>query len=74
MPARASPSRAGQLLKRLRAANIQTLQELVIRTEGEMLKYRNFGRKSLNEIGSMLEDLDLAFGMDIEQFLDTQKN
>lgn len=58
----------------LRAANIQTLQELVIRTEGEMLKYRNFGRKSLNEIGSMLEDLDLAFGMDIEQFLDTQKN
>lgn len=58
----------------LRAANIQTLQELVIRTEGEMLKYRNFGRKSLNEIGSMLEDLDLSFGMDIEQFLDTQKN
>jgi len=41
----------------LRAANIQTLGELVAKTESEMLKYRNFGRKSLNELTSILEEL-----------------
>ena len=39
----------------LRAANIQTLAELVGKTESEMLKYRNFGRKSLNELNAILE-------------------
>ncbi len=57
----------------LRAANIQTLSDLVTKTEAEMLKYRNFGRKSLNEIGSMLEQLDLAFGMDISRYLESSK-
>ena len=57
----------------LRAANIQTLSDLVTKTEAEMLKYRNFGRKSLNEIGSMLEQLDLAFGMDISKYLESSK-
>ncbi len=55
----------------LRAANIQTLQELVTKTEGEMLKYRNFGRKSLNEINSILEELDLSLGMDISKYLES---
>jgi len=48
----------------LRAANIQNLGELVSKTESEMLKYRNFGRKSLNELTSILEELGLSWGMD----------
>ncbi len=58
----------------LRAANIQTLQDLVTKTEAEMLKYRNFGRKSLNEINSILEELDLSLGMDISKYVEPQKN
>lgn len=57
----------------LRAANIQTIEDLVTKTESEMLKYRNFGRKSLNEIGAILEEMDLSFGMDISKFLEPQK-
>jgi DNA-directed RNA polymerase subunit alpha len=57
----------------LRAANIQTLEDLVTKSEPEMLKYRNFGRKSLNEIGSLLESMGLSFGMDISGFLEPQK-
>jgi DNA-directed RNA polymerase subunit alpha len=56
----------------LRAANIQTLQELVTKTEAEMLKYRNFGRKSLNEINSILEELNLSLGMDISKYVEPQ--
>ncbi|MBI5267851.1 MAG: DNA-directed RNA polymerase subunit alpha, partial [candidate division Zixibacteria bacterium] len=57
----------------LRAANIQSLEELVTKSEAEMLKYRNFGRKSLNEIGSLLESMDLHFGMDISKFVEPKK-
>lgn len=56
----------------LRAANIQTLSDLVTKTESEMLKYRNFGRKSLNEISTLLEQMDLHFGMDIDKYLEPQ--
>jgi DNA-directed RNA polymerase subunit alpha len=56
----------------LRAADIQTLQELVTKTEADMLKYRNFGRKSLNEINSILEELNLSLGMDISKYLEPQ--
>jgi len=56
----------------LRAANIQTLEELVTKTEAEMLKYRNFGRKSLNEIGTLLEQMNLSFGMDISKYVEPQ--
>ena len=56
----------------LRAANIQTLEDLVTKTEAEMLKYRNFGRKSLNEIGTLLEQMNLAFGMDISKYMEPQ--
>ncbi|HVP38974.1 MAG TPA: DNA-directed RNA polymerase subunit alpha [Candidatus Saccharimonadales bacterium] len=48
----------------LRAANIKTLGELVTKTESEMLKYRNFGRKSLKEIQDVLSEMGLTFGMD----------
>ena len=58
----------------LRAANIQTLGDLVTKTESDMLKYRNFGRKSLNEIGTLLEQMDLSFGMDISKFMEPQTN
>ncbi len=52
----------------LRAANIQTLSELVSKSESDMLKYRNFGRKSLNELNAILEELGLSFGMDISKY------
>jgi DNA-directed RNA polymerase subunit alpha len=53
----------------LRAANIQTLEDLVRRSESEMLKFRNFGRKSLNELNAILSELGLSFGMDIEKYM-----
>lgn len=56
----------------LRAANIQTLAELVVNSESEMLKYRNFGRKSLNELNGILDELNLSFGMDISKYMEPQ--
>ena len=47
----------------LKNANISTIGELVSRTEQEMLKTKNFGRKSLNEIKEILEGMGLSFGM-----------
>lgn len=52
----------------LKSANIRTVGELVQRTEGEMLKTKNFGRKSLDEIRRVLAEMDLEFGMTIENF------
>lgn len=56
----------------LRAANIQTLADLVRKTESEMLKYRNFGRKSLTELNNILEELSLSFGMDVDRYLESR--
>ena len=47
----------------LRAAGIQTVEELVLKSEADMLKYRNFGRKSLIELTEKLDSLELRFGM-----------
>jgi DNA-directed RNA polymerase subunit alpha len=47
----------------LKNANIQTIGDLVQKTEAEMLRTKNFGRKSLNEIKELLSGLGLAFGM-----------
>jgi DNA-directed RNA polymerase subunit alpha len=47
----------------LKNANIQTIGDLVQKTEAEMLRTKNFGRKSLNEIKEILGGLGLAFGM-----------
>jgi len=58
----------------LRAANIQTLADLVAKTESEMLKYRNFGRKSLNELNAILDELNLSFGMDVDKYLEKEKS
>ena len=50
----------------LQNANIKYIYELVSKTEGEMLKYRNFGKKSLNEIKEKLSSLGLSLGMKFE--------
>jgi DNA-directed RNA polymerase subunit alpha len=52
----------------LKNANITLIGELVQRTESEMLKTKNFGRKSLNEIKSILEEMGLSLGMKLENF------
>ena len=52
----------------LRAADIRTLGDLVQKSEQEMLKYRNFGRKSLKEIQDILEQMGLQFGMDVGKY------
>jgi DNA-directed RNA polymerase subunit alpha len=54
----------------LRDAGIRTLGDLVRKTEAEMLKYRNFGRKSLQELVDILSDMGLAFGMDVDSLLE----
>lgn len=51
----------------LKNANIQTISELVQKGDGEMLKTRNFGRKSLNEIKEILEEMGLHLGMKLEE-------
>jgi DNA-directed RNA polymerase subunit alpha len=50
----------------LREAHIKTLGELVRKSEPEMLKYRNFGKKSLAEITAILKDMGLGFGMEVD--------
>jgi len=51
----------------LKNANIRTIRELVAKTEGEMLKTKNFGRKSLNEIKDILQTMGLSLGMKMDQ-------
>ncbi len=53
----------------LKAANIKTIGDLVSKDESAMLKFRNFGRKSLTELTKILEERGLSFGMDIDKFL-----
>jgi len=53
----------------LRAANIHSLADLVRNQETDMLKYKNFGRKSLIELNQVLGNLGLTFGMDVENIV-----
>lgn len=57
----------------LRAAKIRSLEDLVQKTESEMLQYRNFGRKSLAEINEVLAKLGLSFGMDVSKYMETKE-
>jgi DNA-directed RNA polymerase subunit alpha len=50
----------------LKNADIKTIGELVVKTEAEMLKTKNFGRKSLNEIKEILSEMGLSFGMKLD--------
>jgi DNA-directed RNA polymerase subunit alpha len=52
----------------LKNANIRTIGELVQKTDAEMLKTRNFGKKSLNEIKAILTEMGLSLGMKLENF------
>ena len=51
----------------LKNANIKSIRELVMKTETEMLKTKNFGRKSLNEIKEILAGMGLSLGMRVDQ-------
>ncbi len=51
----------------LSAAHIETIGDLVGKSEPEMLKYRNFGKKSLDEITALLDKYELTLGMDIDE-------
>ena len=53
----------------LRAADIKTIADLVRREESELLKFRNFGRKSLAELSAIIEEEGLTFGMDVDKYL-----
>jgi DNA-directed RNA polymerase subunit alpha len=53
----------------LRAASIKTIADLVRRDESELLKFRNFGRKSLAELSEIIEAEKLHFGMDVSKYL-----
>ena len=50
----------------LEAAQIVTIRDLVVKTENDMLKFRNFGRKSLNEIKDILATMGLSLGMTLD--------
>ncbi len=53
----------------LKAAGIQSVGELVRKTEQELLNYRNFGQKSLNELSDLVQNFGLTFGMDVDRYL-----
>jgi DNA-directed RNA polymerase subunit alpha len=53
----------------LKAANIRTIADLVRREEPELLKFRNFGRKSLSELSEIIDQFGLQFGMDVDKYL-----
>jgi DNA-directed RNA polymerase subunit alpha len=57
----------------LKNANIRTIRELVQKTEAEMLKTKNFGRKSLNEIKEILHTMGLSLGMRVDQSASSQE-
>ncbi len=52
----------------LKSAEVETLGELVVFNKIDLLKFRNFGKKSLTELDELLESLNLSFGMDISKY------
>ncbi|MCB9017590.1 MAG: DNA-directed RNA polymerase subunit alpha [Prevotellaceae bacterium] len=52
----------------LKAADVETLGELVVFNKNDLLKFRNFGKKSLTELDQLLDNLNLSFGMDISKY------
>ena len=52
----------------LKSAEVETLGELVGFNKTDLLKFRNFGKKSLTELDELLANLNLSFGMDISKY------
>jgi DNA-directed RNA polymerase subunit alpha len=52
----------------LKSAEVETLGELVVFNKTDLLKFRNFGKKSLTELEELLQSLNLSFGMDITKY------
>lgn len=52
----------------LKAADVDTLADLVVFNKNDLLKFRNFGKKSLTELDDLLENMNLNFGMDISKY------
>ncbi|MDD3166861.1 MAG: DNA-directed RNA polymerase subunit alpha C-terminal domain-containing protein, partial [Bacteroidales bacterium] len=52
----------------LKAADVETLGELVVFNKTDLLKFRNFGKKSLTELEELLGNLNLSFAMDITKY------
>jgi DNA-directed RNA polymerase subunit alpha len=52
----------------LKAADVETLADLVVFNKNDLLKFRNFGKKSLTELDELLDSLNLSFGMDITKY------
>ena len=52
----------------LKAADVETLGDLVQFNKTDLLKFRNFGKKSLTELDDLLESLNLSFGTDISKY------
>jgi len=52
----------------LKAADVETLGELVRYNKNDLLKFRNFGKKSLTELEDLLDSLNLSFGMDVSKY------
>jgi len=52
----------------LKSAEVETLGELVVFNKNDLLKFRNFGKKSLSELDDLLEKYNLSFGMDISKY------
>jgi len=57
----------------LKAADIKNIGDLVRRDESEMLRFKNFGRKSLMELNKILEDRGLHFGMNVDKFFKSEE-
>ena len=53
----------------LQAAGIKYIHELVSKEENQMLKYKNFGRKSLTELIEKLDSMNLQFGMQVDKIM-----
>ncbi len=53
----------------LKAANVKTISDLVRKQESDMLKFKNFGRKSLAELAQLIQERGLEFGMNVEAYL-----
>jgi len=58
----------------LTQANIETIAELVVMPEPDLLKFRNFGKKSLTEIKEKLDEMGLSLGMDLSRYNINQSN